>query len=328
MARAFGTVPLCVGAVQLSTMSHPDPKHASARLGLEIASLAFLQENPYCRVFRGETPDGPIILKQYKTPDARLLTTEAEAQDFYHLVAADDRRLIDSGAVGLDVEEKLLAICFVAGERFSDLIRRGRMDLQARSTAVCMMGVLGNLLRTFYARTRAPGAEMDPFPFEYLRYSSRQLERLPGLGRAVFRGLTRDADRLVGAFRAARVVPSFAHGDCVFRNIHVGNGRLGLIDFANALARSHVLNDVYNLRFALDNMLLARAYRQELRGAFSSALGHVDVPQIAHEFFYEYHRRRWLMLKLRTRHPAPWAQALRGLLGFARPFRPARMHPC
>ena len=96
---------------------------------------------------------------------------------------------------------------------------------------------------------------------------------------------------------------------------------MGLIDFANTNPRSHTLNDFYNLKMALANMMLGRAFKRDLMAAFRLGLGDLSFPPVAHQFYYEYHRRRWLMLKTRAKSPAAWAEAVRGLVGFARPFK-------
>ena len=102
---------------------------------------------------------------------------------------------------------------------------------------------------------------------------------------------------------------------------------MGLIDLANAIQRSHTLNDLYNLKFALNNMFLPRAFKKELWTAFEAGLKPLSFPEMAHRFYYEYHRRRWLMLKMKSRHPKEQLQAIRGLLSFAKPFGPEAMAP-
>jgi len=170
--------------------------------------------------------------------------------------------------------------------------------------------------------THVPGAETSPFIFEYAEYSSGQLERIPFLGSLLFRGLKKSTLELSETFKAAQVTPSFVHGDFVFRNIHVKGERVGLIDLANTIERSHTLNDLYNLKFALKNMLLSKAFKDELWSAFEDGMKPLSFPEIAHRFYYGYHRRRWLMLKMKSRNPKDQIQAIRGLFSFARPYKP------
>ena len=181
------------------------------------------------------------------------------------------------------------------------------------------MGILGRLIKGLYEMTHAPGAETSPFIFEYSEYTSRQLASVPVLGFLFFRGIIKNTSQLSESFKAAQITPSFIHGDFVFRNIHVSGERVGLIDLANTIEKSHTLNDVYNLKFALNNMILPKEFKTELWAAFQNGLKPFSFPEIVHHFYYEYHRRRWLMLKIRSRNPKDQMQALRGL--FAQIFR-------
>jgi len=105
----------------------------------------------------------------------------------------------------------------------------------------------------------------------------------------------------------------------------VDGERVGLIDLANTIPKSHTLNDVYNLNFAFSNMILPKKFKVELWSAFQNGIKPLDFPEIAHHFYYEYHRRRWLMLKIRSRNPKDQMQAFRGLFGFARSFEQGGM---
>ena len=182
------------------------------------------------------------------------------------------------------------------------------------------MGILGRLLKGLYETTQVQGGETSPFIFEYTEHTAIQLANIPVLGFLFFRGIREEAARLSERFKAARITPSFIHGDFVFRNIHVDGERVGLIDLANTIPRSHTLNDVYNLNFALNNMILPKEFKAELWSAFQKGIKPLAFPEIAHHFYYEYHRRRWLMLKIRSRNPKDQMQGLRGLFGFAGPF--------
>ena len=289
-------------------------------LGMDLSSLDLIQENKYCRIFRSENDGQPFIIKKYRGDDASLIKKEAKALNFYHRIAKDDPDLIDSRTVKLNAQENILCIGFVEGECFSDMLYRARRDDAAREISIRIMGILGRLMRTLHEMTRLPGAETSPFIFEYAAYSSQQLEEIPVLGFLLFQGLRKSTAQLSRDFKAARITPSFIHGDFVFRNIHVSGARVGLIDLANTIERSHTLNDVYNMHFALSNMILPADFKEALWSAFRDGTKPLSFPEIAHRFYYEYHRRRWLMLKIKGRNPRDKAQAFRGLFSFAKPF--------
>jgi tRNA A-37 threonylcarbamoyl transferase component Bud32 len=297
----------------------------SLDLGIELTSLDLIQENKYCYIYRSEADRQPFIIKKYKGDDSSLVREEARALDFYHDIAKDDPDLIDSRAVKLNAEKNLLCIGFVEGECFSDILYRGRKDVGVREQSVRIMGVLGRLIKGLYEITHVPGAETSPFIFEYCQYSSRQLESIPGLGFLLFKGIRKSTSELSEAFKMAQITPSFIHGDFVFRNIHVEGERVGLIDFANTIQRSHTLNDVYNLRFALNNMILPKGFKKDLWSAFRAGIQPLSFPEITHHFYYEYHRRRWLMLKIRSRNPVDQMQAVRGLFSFAKSYEQGGM---
>lgn len=287
---------------------------------MDLTSLDLIQENKYCSIFRSESGGQPFIIKKYKGEDPSLIKKEARALDFYHDIAKEAPDLIDSRAVKLNVRKNILCIGFVQGECFSDVLYGGRKDEAVRQRSIRIMGILGKLLKSLYNRTHQPGAETSPFIFEYAEYCSRQLEGIPVLGFLFFRGLKTATAALSENFRAAGITPSFIHGDFVFRNIHVDGERVGLIDLANTIQRSHTLNDFYNLHFALRNMLLPRDFKEALWSALQEGLRPISFPEIAHHFYYEYHRRRWLMLKMKNGSIKDRIEAFRGLLLFAKPF--------
>ena len=292
----------------------------SRDLGMALTRLDLIQENKYCHIYRSECDGQPVIIKKYKGDDSSLIEEEAKALDFYHDIAKDDPDLIDSKAVKLNAEKNLLCIGFVDGECFSDVLYRGRKDPGVREQSIRIMGILGRLMKGLYEMTHAPGAETSPFIFEYAEHTSRQLASVPVLGFLLFGGIRKESAQLSESFKAANITPSFIHGDFVFRNIHVDGERVGLIDLANTIPKSHTLNDVYNLNFALSNMILPKEFKVELWSAFQNGIKPLAFPEIAHHFYYEYHRRRWLMLKMKSRNPKDQMQAFRGLFGFARSF--------
>jgi hypothetical protein len=72
-------------------------------------------------------------------------------------------------------------------------------------------------------------------------------------------------------------------------------------------------------------MLLPQVFKTDLLAGFREGLGDITFPDAVHRFYYEYHRRRWLMLKLHARSPGDLAQGIRGLMSFAKPFAPEVM---
>lgn len=292
----------------------------SRALRLDLTSLDLIKENKYCLIYQAGTLEGPRIIKKYKGDDPSLVKLEAEALRFYHSTAKDDPRLMDSGEPILREDMNLLCVGFVEGEPFSEALYRARTDKSFRRVCVRLMKILGTVIGKIYETTQRPCEETSPFIFEYFDYSSTRLEQMPVLGSILFKGLKAEASELAETFRSSGVTPSFVHGDFVFKNMHVKDERIGLIDFANSNTHSHPLNDIYNLRFALANMILPRVFKEELLSAFYDGLGSLTFPEIADRFYYEYHRRRWLMLKLRSRSPGDIAQGFRGLMTFARPF--------
>lgn len=301
-------------------MNDEHRREYSRDLGIELTSLDVIKENKYCAIYRAGTPDGPRIIKKYRGEDSRLVREEAEALKFYHQLARDEPNLLDSGEPVLQADRNLLCIGFVEGEAFSDVLYRTRKDSSLRTTCIRMMGILGDVIRTIYKKTQRRQDQTSPFIFEYFAYCSNRIEHMPLLGAALFRGLSSSGDEIANNLRSSNIVPSFVHGDFVFKNIHVKDEKVGLIDFANANPLSHPLNDIYNLRFALANMLLPKSFKNELLAGFHAELGPQDFPEAAHQFYYEYHRRRWLMLKLMSKSPSDLIQGFRGLLTFAKPF--------
>lgn len=289
-------------------------------LAMEITALNFIKENDYCRIYSTKSSGKSVIIKKYKGSNSSLALAESRAIDFYHAIAESDIALIGSGTIRLNLEKNILCMGFVEGQTLSRLIYRGNWDADVRERSIRIMKTLGRLLREFYDLTYAPGVETSPFIFEYFSYCSKRLEEHPVLGSVLFRGYCDSAEKLSDDLRRARIIPSFIHGDFVSRNIHIAGERVGLIDFANTNDRSHLLNDLYNLSFALKNMVTDRAYKKALWSALSDGIGNFSFPAEVHRFYYEYHRRRWLMLKINSVNPVSWTQAVRGLLTFAKPF--------
>ncbi len=291
---------------------------AGRDLGVSLGTLDLIKENTYSWIFQASSDGKPLILKKYKEQGKDLLRGDVEGLGLYRDIAASRPDLIDSGIVKLNEEKRLLLIPYIHGESLRDLILRGRRDDAIRKHSLKILRSLGRLLREMYERTYTPGEETDEFIYRYHRYCSRRLKDHPLLGRLLFGGYLRQAEAQVAAFAAAKVAPSFAHGDFVPVNIFVDGDRVGLIDFANANTRSHLLNDRYGMKFALGGMRISKGYRRDLLSALGEGIGDLEFPPITHEFYREYHRRRWLMLKVCSRSPRAWVEATRGVVGFAR----------
>ena len=293
-------------------------KDYSQALGKEFESISLIQENKYCLIYLAKTCSGQFIIKQYRGADPALISVEAQALVFYHDLAKNNDNLIDSGLPLLNAGRNLLLIGFVEGISFSDFLYKAWKDRELQSRSEHYMNLLGQLIRTISEKTQQPGEETDPFIFEYFEHSSKRLEQIPILGSICFKGYHQQALKILARFKSAKIVPSFCHGDFVFKNIHVHEQKVGLIDFANSIFLSHPLNDIYNMRMALNNMLIPGAFKARLLDAFDQGLGKVEFQDVAHEFYSEYERRRWLMLKLATSNPKDLIQGLVGLATFAR----------
>ncbi len=292
--------------------------------GLEINKLQLLAENNYCYIFKAETADQSLIIKKYKTADNSLGEHEAAGVDFYHRIVDGDNDFIDSRALFTDSEMNLVGISFVEGKSFADFIYENGSKSESLSSILFLAERLGFFLKKAREESKKVDAEFTPFNSEYMLYCSEKLCALPIFGRIFFRNYPADAAVLASGLASTSEHPSFAHGDFVFRNIHVAGKRAGLIDFANCLESSHTLNDVFNLWFALQNMIISDGLKEVIWQAFLKGLGETGFSEPVVNFFYEYHRRRWLMLNLCSKDPRRWLRAIYGLKHFARSFREAR----
>ena len=262
-----------------------------------LESLDFIQENKYCSIYKAVINNVPHIIKNYKGNDPSLAETEKKALDFYHQVAVGEPDLIDSGKTVFHRNENLLCIGFVEGEPFSSVLYKAGKDTILQEHCLKTMKLLGKLLGDIRNKTKLPNEDTDPFMFEYMKYSSGRLGNSSILGKLFFKGMKNEAEKLCKALIQSKTVPSFAHGDFVFLNIHVHKKRVGLIDFANAIEKSHPLNDIYNMRMALNNMFIPKSFKKELWKSFFIGFGDHIFPEEVHHFYYEYHRRRWLYVK-------------------------------
>lgn len=282
----------------------------SQALDIPIVSLSFIRDNKYCTIYEGQTEGGRVIVKQYKGDDTDLAENEGKACDFYHQRAKDNPCIVDGRTLRFNREHNLLCLEFVEGERLSDIVNRSRWSPVARGLALNAMSVLGRFVRDVYEASVQGEQTLDPFYFEYLAYCSRNLETVPVVGQTVFQDASKSASRMQRELLEVRVKPSFAHRDLVFQNIHVTREKVGLIDFANASFRGHVLDDYYCLYTALNAMVLAPSLKKELWEAFASAVSIPAFSKIEHEFFSAFHKRRWLWITPRAKGPTAWLRLL------------------
>lgn len=296
-------------------------------LGIELVDLSPIQRNKYCAIGKGTLRDGTLcIVKDYGESDPALGKQEADSLSFYHTISDGVAGLKGCGLLAHNEAENLLAISFMSGESYTRFVYKSFFSKDRKNLACQHAKTLGILLRELYLRGPATsGHELGEFMHEYFQHTTSRLEKVPMLGKLILGNNSSDVQTLLSDVKASGERPSFCHGDCVPRNAHTDEHGIGLIDWANTSEESHILNDVYNLFTALQNMGLPRTYKQQIIEALSDGLGDLSFDIRLHRFFYEYHRRRWLMLKLYARRPWPWLQALRGLVTFAKPFAVGRL---
>jgi len=292
--------------------------------GLEIKKLTLLAENSYCYIYKAEAAGRSLIIKRYKTADNKLGELEAAGVETYHRIVEEEEDFIDSRALFTDPEMNLVGISFVEGQSFADYIYENGKKTEYRETILFFAERLGFFLKQARKRSVAVESGLTSFHREYILYCSEKLSRLPVAGRFLFRDYPESASAMASGLVREFAQPSFAHGDFVFRNIHVDGKRVGLIDFANCLEFSHTLNDVFNLWFALQNMIISADLKDSIWQAFLNGLGEGNFSEAVVQFFYEYHRRRWLMLNLCCRDPRRWLRAIYGLRQFGCEFNAAR----
>jgi hypothetical protein len=296
-------------------------------LGIELVSLSPIQRNKYCAIGKGTLKDGtPCIVKDYGQSDPALAKLEADSLAFYDRFSAGIEGLKGCGTLAYNADENLLAISFMSGESYTRFVYKSLFSKVRKTQAVRHAEALGCLLRALYMEGPVSADhELGDFMREYLQHSTDRLKKVPMLGNIILNRKALGVQALLADAKASGERPSFCHGDCVPRNAHADEQGIGLIDWANTSEQSHILNDVYNLFNALNNMVLPPAFKRQILQALSDGLGDLSFDIRLHRFFYEYHRRRWLMLKLYARRPWPFLQALRGIVTFARPFSTARL---
>jgi hypothetical protein len=300
-------------------------KYASA-LGLELVAIHPIQRNKYCAIGRGVLGDGQTcVVKDYANSDPGLARLEAEGLEFYDGICRDTPGLKTCRLLSYSAQHNILAMSFMGGGSYTRFVYKALPAPHRRQRVLDHARALGSLLRELYRRRHDPEGQLGGFMREYMLHVSDRLGRVPGFGRSLLGTELPPAETLFAEARDCGEATSFCHGDCVPRNAHADDGGIGLIDWANTSTQSHILNDLYNFLIASRNMFLTPGYREQWLAAISDGLGDLVFDIRLHRFFYEYHRRRWLMLKLYARRPWPMIQALRGMLTFARPFAPARL---
>ncbi len=287
---------------------------------MELDEISLIQENKYCAIYRTTIENSPYIIKKYKGEDNKLCTTEASSLGFYKQVASEIEGLYPAGTKKFLPEKNLILIEFVPGEPFSKLVYNAKRGINTEDQCLNAADLVGKFLRNCYLKTRSNAEPVSPFILKYIRYTSSNLASMPVLGKTHFSDAEASCERLCSIIQRGELETSFIHGDLVLLNIHVNGDQVGLIDFANTNDRSHVLNDVYNFRLALQNMLIPDSFSSRIWDSFYEPLREFDFPDELHEFYFEYHRRRWLMLKLSAKSPKAKLQGIRGLLGFAKPW--------
>jgi hypothetical protein len=307
------------------TQQQIDP-YAKA-LGIGLTSLSPIQRNKYCAIGKGTLEDGtPCIVKDYGDSNPALAKLEADSLVFYDRISTGIDGLKSCGLLAYSAEKNLLAISFMSGQSYTRFVYKSLFSKVRKNLAVEHARTLGRLLRALYLQ--GPVTEdhkLGDFMREYLQHATDRLENFPMFGKTALGRNAADVQALLGEAGASGERPSFCHGDCVPRNAHTDEQGIGLIDWANTSEQSHILNDIYNLFTALNNMVLPPAFKRQILKALSDGLGDLAFDVRLHRFFYEYHRRRWLMLKLYARRPWPFLQALRGMATFAKPFSTVRL---
>ena len=299
-------------------MKHINEKEKFEKVKKMADSLVLIKENAYCKIFLAVVKGEKQIIKIYKGNDPALAIQEANAANLIYEITSKTGDMLDSHSISIDEVSNIIHLSFVPGDCFVKYLYRARGDKDVQQLCIKLIKTLGRFLRDLHLQTRVDCGSTDPFMFEYIRFCSANLEKLPLIGGFFFKGIKNNADLLVKELQESGLAPSYIHGDFVFRNMHVSDGKIGLIDFANAIPLSHTLNDVYNLRIALGNMWLPKSFKKELMKALEDGMGDLKFPEIAHRFYFEYHRRRWLMLKLKSKNPWSLFQAFRGLMSLAR----------
>lgn len=283
-------------------------------LALPLKSVQPIQVNKYCAIYLGTFDQQRIghekcILKRYFGDDSTMAAQEARALDYYSRLVKGREEWMPSRCLAFSEEANLMAIQFIPGMPLSRFIYRMRKGIPGLASVLEIGRELGAMLRQFHDETANEYAEPSDILFDYMRYTSRQLENR---SQRKFARYSESAERLIEDYSRCGVAATFCHGDFVMRNMHVdtdqvsGRHRVGLIDFGNSLDYSHVLGDLFGFYFSVMHTYLPMRCRLELihcvvRGLIGRGQD-LQFPEAAVRFHYEYHRRRWVMLKLQSRN--------------------------
>ena len=292
-------------------------------LALPIRSIRLIHENKYCAIYLGqfsEKVDGEdkCILKHYFGDDHTMAAQEARALNYYSQLVEGRDGWMTSRCLAFSSETNLLAIQFVPGIPFSRFVYRARRKRLGVVHLVRICHELGEMLRRFHDETANPMAEPSDVLFDYMRYISSRLENQK---RRRFDGYCQSAEELIEGYLQCGVSTTFCHGDFVMRNIHIdtdkmtGRHRIGLIDFGNSLDHSHVLGDLFGFYFSAMHTYLPKRYRRTMvEDVVQGLVGRehlLQFPEAAVRFHFEYHRRRWMMLKMQSKNPLQRRRAIR-----------------
>lgn len=278
------------------------------RLDLRLDSLVPIRENRICWIYRAHAAGETLVVKQYKHHARQLCAREARALRLYSELCRGLDQLLPSDLRALNERTGTLCTTFIEGEMMSTALPRCWWSRRERSRCRGALERVSELLQRFWERTRSERAPSSFFG-EYLVHTSAQLERMPIYG-VLFDGYVRSARHLYADLKDAGDQTSLSHGDLVCANLILCGDRVGVIDFANANAESHPLDDVYNMQVTLENLLhLPASLRRELCNAISSGLNIGWTDPRTRTFYWEYHKRRWLHLQL----SGGWARRARTL---------------
>lgn len=312
----------------MSSMITPNPKEQSTlnaflskELGVEVTNSAFISRNPYCRIYQAIVYEEKAIIKLYEPGRDQLALAETQAVQRYHLFAKRDKRFHDCRVLHYNID-RCFAASFVPGKSLAHWVYDCKRDAAQIPKTIEAVRLAASWLCSLAEETKCL-LKPDPFLIDYLLYTSGKLQKSRFVG-SLFPHAIDEANQLIQDYLNSEAFTTAIHGDFVFRNIHFDGERVGIIDFANSLDRSHILNDAYNWSFALKNMVLPKEIKLALSNAFFEGLGRVELDDAVHAFYYEYHRRRWLMLNLLSRNPLRWMRGLVALKSFCRPWSPER----
>lgn len=284
-------------------------------LALPLKSIQPIKTNKYCAIYLGIFDHQRIghekcILKRYFGDDPTMAAQEARALDYYSRLVEDRDEWMPSRCLAFSEEANLMAIQFIPGVPLSRFVYQFRKGISGIASVLKIGRELGAMLRQFHDETANYDAEPSDILFDYMRYISRQLENR---SRRKFARYGISAEKLIKDYVKCGVPTTFCHGDFVMRNMHVdmdkdsGRHRIGLIDFGNSLDHSHVLGDLFGFYFSAMHAYLPMRCRLQLvdrvvRGLIGREQD-LQFPEAAVRFHFEYHRRRWMMLKLQSRNP-------------------------